>query len=79
MLLRFSKARLGQAAPTKGNTRITIYIDDQIVAAFKAERSRPKAGIVEHGVTARKGRPVSYDRQRRRVVREHSTLKRSLN
>jgi hypothetical protein len=30
-------------------------------------------------VTARKGRPVSYDRQRRRVVREHSTLKRSLN
>jgi hypothetical protein len=30
----FSKGRRGQAVPTKGKTRITIYIDDQIVAAF---------------------------------------------
>ena len=30
----FSKGRRGQAVPTKGKTRITIYIDDQIVAAL---------------------------------------------
>ncbi len=33
----FSKGQRGQAVPTKGKTRITIYIDDQILAAFKAE------------------------------------------
>jgi uncharacterized protein (DUF4415 family) len=30
--------------PTKGKTRITIYIDDQIVAAFKAESARTGVG-----------------------------------
>jgi hypothetical protein len=33
----FSKGRRGQAVPTTGKTRITIYLDDEIVAAFKAE------------------------------------------
>jgi uncharacterized protein (DUF4415 family) len=33
----FSKGRRGQAVPTKGKTRITIYIDDQVLAAFKAD------------------------------------------
>ena len=30
--------------PTKGKTRITIYIDDQIVAAFKAKSARMGTG-----------------------------------
>jgi hypothetical protein len=33
----FSKGRRGQAVPTKGKTRIKIYIDDQILAPFKAD------------------------------------------
>src|ERR1700722_15845167 len=40
----FSKGRRGQAVPTKGKTRITIYIDDKIVAAFKAESARTGIG-----------------------------------
>src|SRR6202789_2957283 len=40
----FSKGRRGQAVPTKGKTRITIYFDDQIVAAFKAESARTGIG-----------------------------------
>jgi hypothetical protein len=40
----FSKGRRGQAVPTKGKTRITIYIDDQIVAAFKTESARTGIG-----------------------------------
>ena len=40
----FSKGRRGQAVPTKGKTRITIYIDDQILAAFKAESARKGIG-----------------------------------
>jgi uncharacterized protein (DUF4415 family) len=40
----FSKGRRGQAVPTKGKTRITIYIDDQILAAFKAKSARTGIG-----------------------------------
>jgi hypothetical protein len=40
----FSKGRRGAAVPTKGKTRIAIYIDDQIVAAFKAESARTGIG-----------------------------------
>jgi predicted DNA binding CopG/RHH family protein len=30
--------------PTQGKTRITTYLDDQIVAAFKAESARTGIG-----------------------------------
>ena len=40
----FSKGRRGQAVPTKGQTRITIYIDGQILAAFKAESVKKGIG-----------------------------------
>ena len=69
----FSKGRRGQAVPTKGKTRITIYIDDQIVAAFKAESARTGIGyqtlineaLGQHLGTAEK--PIS--RSRRGLVR----------
>ena len=32
----FSKGKRGAIMPTKGKTRITIYIDDDILAAFRA-------------------------------------------
>jgi uncharacterized protein (DUF4415 family) len=40
----FSKGRRGQAVPTTGKTRITIYLDDEIVATFKAESARTGTG-----------------------------------
>jgi hypothetical protein len=36
----FTKGRRGQAVPTKGKTRITIYIDDQILGE-RAVRESP--------------------------------------
>ena len=32
----FSKARRGAAVPQKGKTRITIYLDDEVLAAYRA-------------------------------------------
>ena len=40
----FSKGRRGQAVATSGKTRITIYIDDQILAAFKAKSTKTGVG-----------------------------------
>lgn len=34
--LDFSKARRGAAVPQKGKTRITIYLDDEVLAAYGA-------------------------------------------
>ena len=71
----FSKGRRGQAAPTRGKTRITIYIDDQILAAFKAESARTGTGyqtlineaLAQHTGTAEK--PMTAE-QVRKIVRE---------
>ncbi len=71
----FSKGRRGQARPTKGKTRITIYIDDQILAAFKAESARTGIGyqtlineaLAQHVGTAKK--PMTVE-QVREIVRE---------
>jgi uncharacterized protein (DUF4415 family) len=71
----FSKGRRGQAVPTTGKTRITIYLDDQIVAAFKAESARTGMGyqtlindaLAQHIGTAVK--PMTAD-QVRKIVRE---------
>ncbi len=40
----FSKGRRGQALPTRGKTRITIYLDDAIVERFKDESVRTGKG-----------------------------------
>jgi len=71
----FSKGRRGQAVPTKGKTRITIYIDDQILAAFKAESGRKRIGyqtlineaLAQHIGTAEK--PMTAE-QVRKIVRD---------
>ena len=76
----FSKGRCGQAVPTKGKTRITIYLDDQIVAAFEAESARTGIGYqtlinearaqhVGHGRKADHSRAGSEDRSRRAGTR----------
>jgi len=71
----FAKGRRGQAVPTKGKSRITIYIDDRILAAFKAESARTGTGyqtlineaLAQHVGTAE--RPMTAE-QVRRIVRE---------
>jgi predicted DNA binding CopG/RHH family protein len=71
----FSKGRRGQAVPTKGKTRITIYLDDQILAAFKAESARKGIGyqtLINKALAQHVGaaeRPMTPE-QVRRIVRE---------
>jgi uncharacterized protein (DUF4415 family) len=40
----FSRGRRGAVLPTRGKTRITIYLDDEIVQRFKAESERTGRG-----------------------------------
>ena len=40
----FSRGKRGPALPARGKTRITIYLDDAIVARFKAESERTGKG-----------------------------------
>ena len=71
----FSKGRRGQAVPTKGKTRITIYIDDQILAAFKAESARKGTGyqtLINEALAQHIGaveKPMTPE-QVRKIVRE---------
>jgi hypothetical protein len=39
----FSRGKLGPAISTRGKTRITIYLDDEILATFKSESARTGA------------------------------------
>lgn len=40
----FSKGRRGPAVPRKGKTRITIYLDDEIIDQFRAESEQTGKG-----------------------------------
>jgi uncharacterized protein (DUF4415 family) len=40
----FSRGKRGAALPAQGKTRITIYLDDAIVARFKAEAEQTGKG-----------------------------------
>lgn len=71
----FSEGRRRRALPTRGKSSITIYIDDQILAAFKAESARTGVGyqtlideaLGQHIGTAAK--PMTAE-QVRKIVRE---------
>jgi len=71
----FSKGRRGQAVPTTGKTRITIYLDEKIVAAFKAESARTGTGyqtLINDALAQQIGtalKPITAD-QVRKIVRE---------
>lgn len=71
----FSKGRRGQAVPTRGKTRITIYIDDQTLAAFKAESARTGTGyqtLINEALAQHIGsteKPMTAE-QVRKIVRE---------
>jgi uncharacterized protein (DUF4415 family) len=40
----FSKGRRGAVIPTTGKTRITIYLDDEILRRFKAQSEKTGKG-----------------------------------
>lgn len=40
----FSKGKRGAIAPTKGKTRITIYIDDTVLEEFRARAEKAGGG-----------------------------------
>ena len=41
----FSKGKRGAVIPTTGKTRITIYLDDEIVRQFKAKPEKFGEGL----------------------------------
>ena len=71
----FSKGKRGAVLPTKGKTRITIFIDDSVLARFKnlAERTgRGYQTLINDALNAHLGaaaEPITRDIVRR-IVRE---------
>jgi uncharacterized protein (DUF4415 family) len=71
----FSRGERGAVISTRGKTRITIYLDDEIVKAFKAESERTGKGyqtlineaLAQHTRVAEK--PVTAT-QVRKILRE---------
>jgi uncharacterized protein (DUF4415 family) len=69
----FSKGRRGQAIPTKGKTRITIYLDDAILARFRTESERTGRGyqtLINEALAQYTSEPPVTATQVRRIVRE---------
>lgn len=71
----FSKGRRGAVVPTTGKTRITIYLDDDIVQEFKRQAEKTGKGYqtlineVLKSYLARKGKPLTAELVRK-IVRE---------
>ena len=71
----FSKAKRGALIPTKGKTRITIYIDDAVLGEFRSRAEKEGSGYQTMMNDALKAylaeteRPVT-ESVLRRVIRE---------
>ena len=72
----FSKAKRGALLPTKGKTRITIYIDDSVLEEFRSRAEKAGSGYQTMMNEALKAYLVETDQQPltesvlRRVIRE---------
>jgi uncharacterized protein (DUF4415 family) len=69
----FSRGKRGAVLPTKGKTRITIYLDDEIVQRFKAESERTGRGyqtLINDALSVSKQEPPVTASQVRKIVRE---------
>jgi uncharacterized protein (DUF4415 family) len=72
----FSRGKRGAVLPTRGKTRITIYLDDAILERFKAESRRTGKGyqtlineaLAQNSSTA--AEPPVTARQVREILRE---------
>jgi uncharacterized protein (DUF4415 family) len=73
--INFSKGRRGQAVPTKGKTRITMYIDDSILKSFRVESALSGVGyqtLINDALAQHVGlieKPLTAD-QVRKIVRK---------
>ncbi len=71
----FSKAKRGAVVPSKGKTRITIFLDDSILARFKDLSDRTGKGyqtLINDALNSHLGaseEPITRDVVRR-IVRE---------
>jgi uncharacterized protein (DUF4415 family) len=69
----FSRGKRGAVLPTKGKTRITIYLDDEIVQRFKAESERTGKGYqtpINDALAVSRQEPPVTASQVRKIVRE---------
>ena len=69
----FSRAKRGAVVATRGKTRITIYLDDEIVQRFKAESERTGTGyqtLINEVLALSKQEPPVTASQVRKIVRE---------
>jgi uncharacterized protein (DUF4415 family) len=71
----FSRGKRGAIVPTSGKTRITIYLDDEIVQRFKAESERTGKGyqtLINEALALALSRhePPLTASQVRKIVRE---------
>ena len=71
----FSKGKRGAVLPTKGKTRITLYLDDDVLAMFREQADKAGRGYQTlinealRNVIASESTPVTIDTLRR-VLRE---------
>ena len=71
----FSKGRRGAVIPAKGKTRITIYLDDTVVQAFKQQSEQTGKGyqtLINEALIAQlnaKDKPLNQAAVRK-IVRE---------
>jgi uncharacterized protein (DUF4415 family) len=71
----FSKAKRGPVIPATGKTRITIYVDDEILTQFKAQSEKSGKGyqtLINEALKSHLGlvaQPVTQDLVRK-IVRE---------
>jgi len=69
----FSRAKRGAVVATRGKTRITIYLDDEIVQRFKAESERTGKGyqtLINEALALPKQEPPVTASQVRKILRE---------
>lgn len=71
----FSKAKRGPLKTPKGKTRVTIYLDDEVIEAFREQSEKTGKGYQTlinetlQGVVSRKAAPLTADLIRK-IVRE---------
>jgi uncharacterized protein (DUF4415 family) len=69
----FSRGKRGAVLPTRGKTRITIYLDDEIVQRFKTESERTGKGyqtLINEALALSKQEAPLTASQVRKIVRE---------
>ena len=69
----FSRGKRGAVVAMRGKTRITIYLDDEILKRFKAESERTGKGyqtLINEALTLSKQEPPVTASQVRKIVRE---------